>query len=108
MSRKSDRPNPVSEEYEKLFAEVGRDTSDWTRQKTVARIGVEIAWELAETVQEFSHSMQESGREVGEAITDFSRSTQRLARVNLALTVVIAVGTIVLAYVAWVTRYSPG
>ena len=86
MSQKFERPNPVSEDYETLFEEVGRSDLAPRRQKAVAKIGVKMGWDLTE------------------ALKEFSRTTQRLGRVNLALTFVIAVATAIYAWVAWVTR----
>jgi len=81
MAKKSDQSNPVSEDYEALFEEVGRTERDWPRQRAVAKIGVKIAWEMTEAVKEFSDS------------------TQRLGRVNMWLTGVIAFATLVYAAV---------
>lgn len=86
MSQESDRPNPVSEEYDVLFDEVGRHQLEPPRQKAVAKIGVKIGWEMTE------------------AIKEFSSSTRTLSRVNLVLTAVIAVATAVYAWVAYVNR----
>ena len=86
MSKKPDRPNPVSEDYEALFLKVGGTQLDWPRQALVAQIGVKMGWELTEAIQEFS------------------RSTRTLSRVNLVLTAVIAVATAVYAWVAYVNR----
>lgn len=81
MSQKSERPNPVSEDYETLFRDVGRTVDAWPRQTTVAKIGVKIGWEMTEALKEFSHS------------------TQTLGRVNIWLTGVIAFATLVYAAV---------
>ena len=85
MCQKSDRPNPVSEDYAALFLKVGGTQLDWPRQALVAQIGVKMGWELTE------------------ALKEFSRSTRRLSWVNLVLTGVIAAATVVYACVAYIT-----
>ena len=81
MSQKSDTSNPVLEDYDALFDKVGGTELAWPRQKEVAKIGVKMGWELTKAIQEFS------------------RSTQRLGEINMYLTGVIAIATVVYAAV---------